>query len=146
MTSAGGTKAELKYSDMNSALLLSRFPELSGRINSELEINGELPYVLFENVLNPVLREYFGAHDYSGAKTRREQKSALKNAYPLIVRVFDFFEELAASDDEEVRDLLRVGLLEALYDSSAAYNGARLFMGAKTRSHFEEIAYYINNP
>ena len=46
MTSAGGTKAELKYSDMNSALLLSRFPELSGRINSELEINGELPYVL----------------------------------------------------------------------------------------------------
>lgn len=136
----------MRYSDMNSGLLLSRLPELGERIYSELELNGELTYVLFENVLNPVLREYFEGHDYSGAKTRRGQKSALKNADPLIVRIFDFFEELVDSGDAEVRDLLQVGLLEALYDSAAAYNGAQLFMGAETRGLFDEIVYYINKP
>ena len=146
MTSAGGTDETLKYSALNSELLFSRFPELSAQINFELELNGELPYCLFADVLNPVLREYFGRHCYSGAKTCRGQKRALKNTDPLIVRIFEFFEELANSGDEDVRNFLQIGLLEALYDSAEAYNGARLFMGAKTRELFEEVAEYLSKP
>ncbi|MDE6728975.1 MAG: hypothetical protein K2J80_13725 [Oscillospiraceae bacterium] len=134
-----------RYSDMTSALLLSRFPELTERINAELDLDG-LPHCLFEQVLTPVLREYFDDCDFSGVKTNRQKKSALKNADPLVLRIFEFYEELAASGDEEVRNLLQVSLLEPLYDNKRSYAGARLFIGGKTWGLFESCAEYLNIP
>lgn len=133
-----------RCSELNSALLLSRFPELTAQI-TEAD-NTDLPHCLFECVLSPVLLGFFGEHGLSVAMTRREQKAALKKADPLIVKIFDFYEELAQSEDGEVRNLLQVSLLEPLYNSKSAYAGARLFMGAKTRELFEEVAEYLGRP
>lgn len=133
------------YSDLNSSLLFSRFPELNDRITASLELDG-LPHCLFETVLSPVLRGYFDKHDFSCVKTNRQKKSALKNAEPLVLRIFEFYEELAVSEDEEVQNLLQVSLLEPLYNNKRSYMGARLFMSANTCTFFENCAEYLNVP
>lgn len=130
---------------MTAELLLSRFPELNERITAALEFDG-LPHCLFENVLSTVLIEYFSEHDLNSIKTARQRKSALNNAEPLVLRIFEFYEELAASGDREVQDLLQVSLLEPLYDNKRTYTGALLFMGYKTRALFENCAEYLNVP
>ena len=133
------------YSDMTAALLLSRFPELNVRITAEIESDGLL-HCLFGHVLVPVLRGYFDKYDFSGVKTNRQKKFALKDADPLVLRIFEFYEELAASDDPEVQNLLQVSLLEPLYDKKQTYSGALLFMGDKTRAVYDNCAEYLNIP
>lgn len=135
----------LSYSDMTAELLLSRFPELQERVTAAYDLR-ELPTCLFESVLAPVLRAYFNEHDFTGVKTARQRKSELKNAEPLILRIFEFYEELAVSNDEEVQNLLQVSLLEPLYDNKRSYAGALLFMGDKTRVLFESCAEYLSIP
>lgn len=135
------------YSDLTAELLLSRFPELEERITGALEHElGDLPHCLFADVMNPFLREYFEAHVFSGVGIRRQKKVVFKATEPLVLRVFEFYEELADSEDEEVRNLLQVSLLEPLYDRKASYEGSRLFMGDKTRELFEMCAEHINIP
>lgn len=72
--------------------------------------------------------------------------TAVRTTEPSVVRVFEFYEELACSGDEEVRNLLQVSLLEPLYGGKASYAGARLFMGDKTRELFKMCAEYMNIP
>jgi len=134
----------MRYSELNSELLFSRFPELSAQINAAE--NTDLPSCLFEGVLSTVLLIFFGNHDYSAVRTRREKKAAFKNADLLIVKIFDFYEELAQSEDEEIRSLLQVSLLEPLYSNKSAYSGSRLFMGGKTTALFDEVGEYLGKP
>ncbi len=139
----------MKYSQLNGKLLISRLPKLSERVTNELQkldFGDDVPHCLFADVLNPVLSDYFAAHDFGGVKTARQKRAALKLAEPLISQIFEFFEDLAASGDEKVRYLLQTSLLEPLYDSEASYKGALLFMGDETRRIFDEIAEYIDIP
>ena len=137
----------IRYSDLTANLLFSRFPELEPRITDALKHElGEFPHSLFENVLSSFLREYFETHIFSKTDTRRQKKAAVKSAEPSVIRVFEFYEELAVSDDEKVRNLLQISLLEPLYDSKRSYAGSRLFMGDKTLELFEKCADYLNTP
>lgn len=112
----------ISYSDLTAGLLRSRFPELEARITDALRLElEEFPHGLFESVLGRFLSEYFGTLDLPKAKTSRQKKAAVKSAEPIVIRVFEFYEELARSADEEVRNLLQVSLLEPLYDNTASY-------------------------
>src|SRR5271170_244388 len=112
--------------------LSSRFPEISNRIKStfapDYDLEAETPggYPIFEDVVQPFLLELI--------------ESGHNEA--LLTRLFDFFEEMAASEDRDVTDLLRIAILETLVYRRECYQRARQYMGRKTKefAEFEERA------
>lgn len=61
----------------------------------------------------------------------------------LILRIFDYMEEMASSDDREVVNLLQVGILEELWCERFTYNRVRKYMQPKTRILYEELKMYL---
>lgn len=65
---------------------------------------------------------------------------------PLIVRIFAFMEDMAKSDDADVRDLLQVTVLEYLRGSYTLQSLSEKMMGAETKSLFQKVKHYTNDP
>ncbi len=107
----------MRYSELN-AKLSGYFPALQPVIDLEMD-NGykPVPHVLYENVLNPYVIELLRDDDNPDE----------------IKRVFVFYERLAASTDDDVRDLLQETLLDALRNDYYIYNNALKHMLPKTR-------------
>ena len=63
-----------------------------------------------------------------------------------IEKIFEFYEELACSDDMQVRNLLQVTLLEYLWDEKVIYENALKYMLPKTRAINNEITSYLRKP
>ena len=64
----------------------------------------------------------------------------------MISKVFDFYEELAQSNDEEVTNLLQVTLLEYLWDDKIVFERACQYMRPKTRQINNLIGDYLKVP
>jgi len=64
----------------------------------------------------------------------------------LIKKVFDFYEELAACDDEKVNNLLQVTLLEYLWDDYKVLRNAHKYMHHLTRKLSDELQVYFKKP
>ena len=102
---------------------LQRIPELRDRIQgafgSDYDLEKETPgaYPIFEDlVFDFVLENLDSGQDRA-----------------LLKRLFDLFEEMANSEDGNVTDLLRIGILESLVYRHEQYRRARQYMGEKTK-------------
>lgn len=60
----------------------------------------------------------------------------------VLVKTFDFFEEMATSS-EEVRELLLYSVLEQLGDDKEVLNTAMSLMGKNTLKYSEQVEYFL---
>lgn len=114
-------KRDLKY-DQLQAELLTCIPELKESVDStfgsDYDLSMESPgaYPIFEDVVLEFLLKNLNS----------SQNEAL------LTRLFDFFEQMATSNDGNVSDLLRIAILESLILHSGEYQRSRHYMGRKT--------------
>lgn len=115
----------MHYSDLNSQLL-ARVPEVfEGYAELKAMWDGDEPgpHVLYGDVLVPHL-----------VKLLRSQEAEIA-----LLRIFSFLEELAVSDDPEIRNVLGASVLEGLNGNPEARVAARDYMGPFTKRLAEEI-------
>lgn len=125
--------SEILYKDLKPKLLYEFFPEYKDTIlKIALELGDDLPHALFGNFFNPLIKKIL--------KNYTNTNMALAN------RIFAFYEKLAASNDEEVKNLLQVTLLEYLWDDYDVYLVANKCMGVNTKRINEEIKKYLYPP
>jgi hypothetical protein len=116
----------LKYTNVYSALIAA-VPELHPLVVAELskyyDLANEAPaeYPVFEDVVKPFLRKCL-------ENTADRQ---------LAIRLFQFLERMATSDDPGVVTLLRIGILESLAYDPVFYVAAHGYMGPKTAEYVE---------
>lgn len=123
----------ITYSGLTAELLCKYFPEYKDRIRGlETELGDGIPHCLFGNFLNPLTVNILQELTEENIVTAR--------------KIFDLYELLASSSDEEVRDLLQVTLLENLWDNYDVYSAAVKFMGDNTRLINKEIGKYLSEP
>jgi len=121
----------MTYDNINP-VLLEKLPELAREFEEEHDYwEGEkVPsHILYEKVLN---------HSGFMANLLLQDCDTM-----LIERVFDFFEEMANCDDEEVRNLLQVTILEYLWSDYEMLSCAHKYMHARTRKICDEIQAYF---
>jgi hypothetical protein len=122
----------LKYDELND-ILNSYFPNLRELIAFEInksECYKPGPHVLYAKILNPYLKELL--------KTENNQNA--------LQQTFEFFEVLAKSEDKEVRNLLQVTLLEALWDEKSTYEKSDKYMRPLTKQINRLIKHYLTEP
>jgi hypothetical protein len=115
----------MNYPELNSQLL-ARVPEVFGgyaELKAMWDGDEPGPHVLYEDVLVPYLIKLL---------QRQEAEIALLSA-------FAFLEELAVSEDSEVRNVLGASVLEALNEDQGIRAAAREYMGPSTKRLAEEI-------
>lgn len=115
----------MTYSD-SVRQLLKRFPDMPV---AGYEENLELPYVIYGEALTTYIK-----------------KLAVTNDSNHLMHIFDFLEEMANCEDEEVQNLLQVGVLEVLWDDRQLYFIARKYMHQKTADIFKRIGAYFSEP
>lgn len=69
-------------------------------------------------------------------KDANQNKIVLEN-------IFEFFEEMAVSENEEIQELLMYTILENLGDEKEIINKAIPFMGKKTRKLSQEVEDFL---
>ncbi|AFM41481.1 hypothetical protein Desaci_2539 [Desulfosporosinus acidiphilus SJ4] len=58
-------------------------------------------------------------------------------------RIFSFYEGMATSDDDDIRNVLQVTLLEYLGDDKEILNTAYRYMGIYTKRQSDEIERFL---
>ena len=122
----------MTYEKLNKALSIY-FPELKPLIDSAMDTPDcykPSPHVLYGSVLNPYVIDLFRFDSDSSE----------------LHRVFVYFELLACSDDEEVRNLLQVTLLEPLWCNKDIYIRAQKYMHKMTKQINNQIKSYFETP
>jgi len=122
----------MNYDAVNEHLM-TRFPELTLLFKEQINLWGEeniLPHCFYGDTLNYYVTELL----------RKNSDSQQ------IKKVFQFYEEMASSDDVEVRNLLQVTLLEYLWDEEIVFKNALENMQPKTRIINSEIGAYLKTP
>jgi hypothetical protein len=107
--------------------LIKAIPEIKGMYEDEMEWWGQdnpLPHIIFGDVFNPFIKK---------------QMIEMKNS-ELLNRIFLFLEQMANSDDEDVKGVLIATVLEWIGDDKDILEKARKLMGKKTLilSHITE--------
>jgi len=119
----------MNYSSINDDLM-QRFPELESLFQEQFEFwkgSDIPPHCFCADALNRYVTELL-----------REDINQQQ-----IEKIFEFYEELASCDDENVRNLLQVSLLEYLWDEEFVYKNALTHMLPNTRIINNEIASYL---
>jgi len=122
----------MNYETINSALM-HKFPELAPR---------------FEEQFNAWNSKDIPAHCFLGDSLNVYLVELLRKNHDKnqIKKIFEFYECLAYSEDERVRDLLQVTLLEYLWDEKVVYENALQYMLPKTFQINSSIGAYIRMP
>ncbi|NDI36668.1 DUF7674 family protein [Chengkuizengella sediminis] len=109
--------------------LIMKIPELKPLYDKELDDWEEFPgnHNVFGNVLNPFLVELLEK----------------KNQERLKKRIFQFFEDMALSEDDDVQNVLIVTVLEYLGDSEKCLKEARKLMGNRTLEFSKEVEKWL---
>lgn len=121
---------DLKYDTLMSRLV-EVVPELKARIVEEVERWGdEQPgvYIIFEDILVPFIFEMLRSQDKSD----------------ILHRIFDFLEQMALHPDEDIRNVVEVGVCESMsgrWDKGILAQ-AREYMGPATGYLSHRIAVY----
>ena len=122
----------LTYEKINE-VLLEAFPEFKAKYDYEMntyDCYKPGPHVLYGNVFNRTVSELL-------------EKD---NDKALIRRIFDFYEEMAQSQDIEINNLLQVTLLEYLWDEKKIYERACAYMLPATKRINDCIKVYLDEP
>ncbi|SFS10200.1 DUF7674 family protein [Anaeromicropila populeti] len=109
-------------------IFISKFPQLNEDINKNLKDNmvdtNDGIYVLWGMGVMPCVNKII---------------DNIENYEDLISSIFDFFEEMANGDDEELKDLLMYSTLETLGDDEKRLNISRQFMKNETKLLSEKV-------
>ena len=119
----------MTYKTINTALA-ENFPELSDAIKKEEDFwkKEEIPpYCLYGPVVEPFI-----------AKLLIEEKNI-----SLIKKFFIFFENMANCDDIEVKNLVKVSVLESLWGDFTLLSTAHKYMHPQTRKLCDELQIYF---
>ena len=122
----------MTYDNMNM-LLQIRIPELTDHIKKETDYwkGKEVPtYCLYEGAIN-------GSGFMVDLLTQKPNPE-------LLSRVFGFFEEMANCEDFEVRNLLKVGILEYLWGEKLV-EVANKYMHPQTKKLCDELHVYFRS-
>ena len=122
----------IDYATLNDTLIL-RFSELTSLFEEQAKLwGGDVipPHCFYGDTLNYYVTELL-----------RENSDSQQ-----IKKVFQFYEEMANSEDVEVRNLLQVTLLEYLWDEEIVFRNALENMQPKTRIINSAIGAYLNVP
>jgi len=112
----------LRFEQVRSAVL-SSFPEIRDwavrRHGPTYDLDEEAPeqYPLFEDVIRQLLFQLLES----------------RTSEPLLSRLFDFFEKMATSTDQHVRDLLGIAILERLVYDQEKVRRAWSYMGPRMK-------------
>lgn len=115
----------ISYADLTTALV-ERVPALfSGYAELRAMWDGEEPgpHVVFEDLLVPYASELLRRNTDTGE----------------LQPIFDLLEELAASPDQDVRDVLAASVLEGLGQAPDIRSSAKSYMGRRTKLLMEKI-------
>lgn len=124
---------EILYKDLNAKLLYDFFPEYKDLIyNIDIELGDNVPHSLYGNFFNPLIKNILKNTTNTNVTTAK--------------KIFEFYEHLARSNDNDVKNLLQVTLLEYLWDDYDVYSAAIKFMGINTKILNEEINKYLSQP
>lgn len=115
----------MHYNDL-SDILVYTFPHLEKEVEVFLSSDGKLYHVLYEEILCPYVNDLL----------QNDSENELKS-------VFDFYEKLAVCEDDEVKNLLQVTLLENLMDNKKLYKKAEKYMHTNTRLICKSIEKYL---
>jgi len=110
-----------------------RFPELTSLCEEQINLWGSKdipPHCFLGDVLNGYITELLRIN------SDKQQ----------INKIFKFYEEMANSNDEYIKNLLQVTLLEYLWDEDMVFNNALKYMQLKTKEINREIALYLKPP
>jgi len=113
--------------------LISEFPELSSLAEEQFNLWGGagIPsHCFYGNILNSYVADILRENN------NRKQ----------IEKIFKFYEKMASSDDEDIRNLLQVTLLEYLWDEETVFKNAIGYMLTETRAINDTISAYLNLP
>jgi hypothetical protein len=123
----------MNYNNMKG-ILLSEFPEL---INKCIEYSDSWDFLGEE-----------GSHTVYGDLINKYVVNLLKENKDLkaIKKIFDFYERMAICEDEKVRNVLEVTLLEYLWDEKTTYDNALKYMGEETAKIFKGLNRYLRIP
>ena len=123
----------MKFKEM-SDLLGVYFPNLKQVINAASDEEKEYyeigSYILYGEVFNPYIRQLLLEDENSDE----------------IEQVFSFLEEMATCEDQEVRNLLQVEILEFLWDEYETYEKAIKYMLPETKNINKKIENYFFIP
>ncbi len=112
----------IRYSELNEKLIQC-IPELESKVKRELEWwnpeNPE-PHILYGDILNFHLISLL------------ESSDSLDRNIEELQRIFGLLEDMATSDDEDVRGVLRATICWVLTDRPACYERAKSLMGPYT--------------
>ena len=114
-------------------ILIKRFPELKSFFEEQFNFWGEEdipPHCFYGDVLNGYVTELL-----------REG-----NDEEQIKKVFSYYEEMADCNDDYVKNLLQVTLLEYLWDEKTVFDRAHKYMQPKTREINNNIKDFLNEP
>lgn len=113
------------------AELLKRVPEVQLKYDRSVNCwSGEFYvihmglYAVFDDLIGPWVME---------------QLSSDKLSEDLLVRIFSFFEDMAASLDEQIKMVLRIAILERLGFNAGVLEKAYKYMGPNTVEMFQKI-------
>ena len=119
----------INYNNINNQFML-RFPEFELFFEEQFKLWGahDIPAHCF---LGDILNEYV-----SGLLRENNNKQQIE-------KIFNFYEELACSNDLEVRNLLQVTLLEYLWDEVIVHKTALEYMLPETRTINNKVGVYL---
>lgn len=116
---------ELNYDNV-VLKMLEAFPDITTLYNEEVDwYDGGPPgpHVIFGDIFNPYVIDLLEA----------------ESQVPLLQRVFAFLEEMAASEDIRVQEVLACTILERLGDDPIILKRGRRYMGSKTLRISDEV-------
>lgn len=113
------------YNDLINMLVYT-FPHLEKEVEVFLSSDGKLCHVLYESILCP----------YVNNLLQNDSKKELNI-------VFDFYEKMAMCEDDEVKNLLQVTLLENLMVNKELYKKAEKYMHTNTKLICKSIEKYL---
>ena len=122
----------MTYKTINDSLI-SNFPELASLYKEQFDSwnSKDIPQHCF---LGDILNSYV-----TGLLRENNDKQQIE-------KIFKFYEEMANSDDEEIKNLLQVTLLEYLWDEELIFKNALEYMQTKTREINNKIGSYLRAP
>ena len=106
--------------------LKEAFPELPWEAAARDEIT-DLPYITYETLFVPYICEELRKN---GAK---------------LSEIFEYLETMACSEDEEVQNLLQVGILEALWDCDDVQGLVETYAKPETVKLYRKVAVFFRS-
>ncbi len=98
--------------------MLKMFPQTIQEYDAHIrEYDGRLDSVVIEDIIMPEIIKVIRTNDEA-----------------MLVRLFDYLEEISLIDDAYLINLLTISVLEKIGDEKNIFNNAKRFMGEKTKS------------